>query len=129
LARDLGIAPRRLWGWEPTTRHEYEDGVLVASTPDPEFDASQYELLAALMDYEADLGPHGQLISEAMSTDADPGNQKRKYRFVAGPESAPGLPLIDFAAQARDKASEAYYKQYPDVDRSGHVWVVRKVKG
>lgn len=102
---------------------------MVASTPEPEFDRSQYELMVALMDYEADLGPHGQLFSEAMSPDADPGNPKRKYRFVAGPESAPGLPLVDYAAQARDSASAAYYKQYPDVDRSGHVWTVRKVKG
>lgn len=117
-----------MWGWEPTTHHEYADGVLVASTLEPEFDRSQYELLAALMDYEADLGPHGQLLSESMAADADPGNKDRKYRFVAGIDGAPGLPLVDFAAQARDKASEAYYKQYPDADRTGHVWVVRKVK-
>jgi hypothetical protein len=100
---------------------------LVASTPEAEFDASQYELLAALMDYEADIGPHGQLLSESLSPDADPGNAKRKYRFVAGIPGAPGLPLIDYAAQARDQASEAYYKQYPDADRAGHIWVVRKV--
>jgi hypothetical protein len=103
--------------------------VLVASTPDPEFDASQYELLAALVDYEADLGSHGQLLSEAVSPDADPGNAKRKYRFVAGLEGKPGLPLVDYAAQARDQAMDQYYKQYPDVDRAGHVWVVRKVQG
>jgi hypothetical protein len=79
------------------------------------------------MDYEADLGSHGQLLSEAMSLDAQPGNPDRKYRYVAGIESDPGLPLIDYAAQARDGASEAYYKQYPDEPRAGHVWVVRKV--
>lgn len=118
-----------MWGWEPSTHYEHDsDGVLIASTPEPEFDQSQYEWLAALADYEADLGPHGQLLSEAVSPDADPGNQNRKYRFIAGPASAPGLPLIDFAAQARDQASEAYYKQYPDVDRAGHIWVVRKVQ-
>lgn len=101
--------------------------MLVASTPEPEYDKSQYELLAALVDYEADLGNHGQLFSEAMSPDADPGNKDRKYRFVAGPEAAPGLPLVDYAAQARDRAMKDYYDQYPDVDRAGHVWVVRKV--
>lgn len=115
-----------MWGWEPTTRHEYLAGVLVASTPEPEFDRSQYELLAALMDYEADLGPHGQLISESISADADPGNPDRKFRFVAGLEGNPGLPLVDWAAQARDQAMDRYYKEYPDADRSGHVWVVRK---
>jgi hypothetical protein len=117
-----------LWGWEPTTHHEYNsDGVLVGSTPDPEFDRSQYELLAALMDYEADLGPHGQLISESVSPDADPGNPERKFRFVSGIEGKPGLPLVDYAAQARDQAMNKYYAAYPDADRSGHVWVVSKV--
>lgn len=117
-----------MWGWEPETRYEYNaEGLLVSSAPEPEFDTSQYELLAALMDYEADLGSHGQLLSEAVSPDADPGNAKRKYRYIAGLATAPGLPLVDFAAQARDQASEAYYKQYPDTDRAGHVWVVRKV--
>jgi hypothetical protein len=99
----------------------------VGSTLESEFDQEQYELLAALVDYESDLGPHGHLMSDAVSPDADPGNPKRKYRFVAGIEGAPGLPLIDYAAQARDQASKAYYDAYPDADRSGHVWVVRKV--
>jgi hypothetical protein len=101
--------------------------VLVASTPDPEFDTSQYELLAALMDYEADIGPHGQLLSESVSPDADPGNPDRKFRFIAGIEGSPGLPLVDYAAQARDQAMNKYYAAYPEADRSGHVWVVRKV--
>lgn len=100
--------------------------MLVSSTPEPEFDASQYELLAALADYETDIGPHGQLISEAVSPDADPGNPDRKFRFIAGIEGKPGLPLVDYAAQARDQAMNDYYKAYPDVDRSGHVWTVRK---
>lgn len=101
--------------------------MLVSSTPEPEFDASQYELLAALVDYETDIGPHGQLISESVSPDADPGNPDRKYRFIAGIEGKPGLPLVDYAAQARDQAMNSYYESYPDVDRSGHVWTVRKV--
>lgn len=102
---------------------------MLSSTPEPEFDQEQYELLAALADYEADIGNHGQLLSEAISPDADPGNPNRKYRFIAGLAGSPGLPLVDYAAQARDQASEAYYKAYPDADRAGHVWVVRKVAG
>jgi hypothetical protein len=94
---------------------------------EPEFDRSQYELLAALEEYEADLGPHGQLMSEATSPDADPGNAARKYRFVSGIDGRPGLPLVDWAAKARDDAADVYYKQYPDTPRSGHLWVVRKV--
>ena len=116
-----------MWGWEPTTSYAYEAGRVVSSTPEPEFDRSQYELLAALMDYEADLGPHGQLISEAVSPDADPGNPDRKFRYVSGVPGKPGLPLVDWAAQARDQAMNKYYEAYPDADRSGHVWVVSKV--
>lgn len=100
---------------------------MVASTPEPEFDQAQYELLSALDAYESDMGPHGQLISEATSRDADPGNPDRKYMYVAGPANAPNLPLVDWAARARDLASEAYYEAYPDEKRAGHLWIVRKV--
>lgn len=99
---------------------------MVASVPEPEFDQSQYELLAALEAYEADIGPHGQYMSEATSPDGDPANQKRKYQFVAGMPGAPGLPLVDFAAKAQAEAMDAYYKKYPDQSRAGHLWVVHK---
>lgn len=102
-------------------------GRLVSSSVEPEFDRSQYELLTALEEYEADLGSHGHLMSEATSPDGDPGNPDRKYRYVAGVKGSPGLPLVDWAAKARDEASEAYYKEYPDTSRAGHLWVVRKV--
>lgn len=94
--------------------------------PEPEFDQSQYELLAALDAYESDLGPHGQFMSEAMSPDGDPANRDRKYQFVAGLPGAPGLPVVDFAAKAIDEAMDAYYKKYPDSPRAGHRWVVHK---
>src|SRR5687768_11626603 len=52
IARAGGIAPRRLWGWEPEEVHVEEideaGRKLVRVTREPEFDQEQYELLAAL---------------------------------------------------------------------------------
>lgn len=48
---------------------------------EPEFDQEQYELLAALADYEAGLGHHGLPLEETMSPDADPDNPNRKYEY------------------------------------------------
>ena len=132
LARDMGIAPRRLWGWEPTetTKHHYEAGRLVGSTTtrEPEFDAEQHEWLCALAELEADTGQYGEWLSEATSEYADPNSQDRRYHYVAGAADAPNLPIINFAEQAVTQAQERYYKRYPDADRAGHVWIVRKVK-
>lgn len=132
LAREMGIAPRRLWGWEPveSTKHHYEDGRLVGSTTtrEPEFDPVQREWLEALAELEADTGQFGEWISEATSEDADPNSKDRKYRYVAGAADAPGLPIINWADYAVTMAQEKYYKQYPDANRAGHMWIVRKVK-
>jgi hypothetical protein len=100
----------------------------LSSTPEPEFDREQYEMLAALAEYEADLGPHGQPMSEAISPAGDPNNKDGRYYYAAGIESAPGLPVVDFAAQARERAEAAYFKKYPDADRAGLIWLVRKVE-
>lgn len=132
LARDLGIAPRRLWGWEPveTTRHHYEAGRLVGSTTtrEPEFDAEQREWLCALAELEADTGHHGEWISEATSEYADPNNRDRHFHYEAGAADAKNLPIINHAERAVTLAQERYYKKYPDADRAGHMWIVRKVK-
>lgn len=49
---------------------------------EPEFDQEQYELLAALEEYEAGLGAHGLPLEETMSPDADPANPHGKYMYV-----------------------------------------------
>jgi len=133
LAREIGIAPRRLWGWEPTesTKHHYDHTKrLVGSTTtrEPEFDREQREWLRALHELEADTGQYGEWISEATSIDADPNNRERKYHYVAGAADAPNLPIINWAEYAVTTAQDRYYKQYPDANRAGHMWITRKVK-
>lgn len=49
---------------------------------EPEFDREQYDLLAALEEYEAGLGHHGLPLEETMSPDADPDNPAGKYMYV-----------------------------------------------
>lgn len=129
----MGIAPRRLWGWEPveSTAHHYDDdGRLVGSTTtrEPEFDAEQLEWLEALAELEADTGQYGEWISEAASDDADPNNPRRKFRYEAGAADAPNLPIINWAERTATLAQERFYKKYPDENRAGHMWIVRKVK-
>lgn len=128
----MGIAPRRLWGWEPveSTTHHYEAGRLVGSTTtrEPEFDPEQHEWLCALAELEADTGQYGEWISEATSIDADKNNRDRKYHYVAGAADAPNQPIINHADRAVTLAQERFYKKYPDENRAGHMWIVRKVK-
>ena len=98
LARDLGVAPRRLWGWEPESRLVRDDDgwKLVA---EPEFSKEQYELLAALVEYEASIGDHGFPLSESMSVEADPMNPEGSYGYVA-------KPVRDWAEQAIEDAQK-----------------------
>lgn len=86
IARDLGVAPRRLWGWEPATVHEYDGtGRLVKSVTEPEWDKRQYEYMAALHEHEATIGDHGQPLDESMSPLADPFNPEGTHTYVARP--------------------------------------------
>lgn len=108
----MGIAPRRLWGWEPeqSIRHVYERVELQPSTArfawlralidwanrvanppllietvtsiEPEFDRQQYELMSALHEHEASLNSLGIPIDEAMSPLADPDNPDGEFEFV-----------------------------------------------
>lgn len=115
-----------MWGWKPqaTTEYRYgDDGRLVSSVTvtEPEWDQLQVDYLIALELYEADIGPHGFRMSEATSKDADPSNRDRKYRFVADE-----IPTVDFAAKTRDDAMDRYYKKWPDANRNGHLWAVRR---
>jgi hypothetical protein len=57
-AQQLGISVRRFDGWEPTTYYEYDDeGRLVSSTPEPEWDERQQAYMLALLEYEARICP------------------------------------------------------------------------
>jgi hypothetical protein len=96
VARDLGISPRRFWGWEPETTFVYDGDRLVGSVVEPEFDDEQRQLLIALAEYEASLNEYGIPISEATAVGAQPGNPEWTHRFEA--ES-----LIDWSADAVDQ--------------------------
>lgn len=69
----MGISPKRLLGWEPRTFYHYDDdGRLVSSTVEPEWDEEQRGWLFALDDYEADLCDGcGQPLSQTMAPGAD----------------------------------------------------------
>lgn len=88
-------------------------GVTVV-TREPEYTDEDRARLIALRRLEQELGPHGYPMSEAM----DPANQ---FAFE-GYEK----PRTDFVEKARKDAMDAYYKRYPDADRNGHIWGVKR---
>ena len=115
-----------MWGWEPRefTEHHYRDGVLIGSTTtrEPEFDTEQVALLLAHARAEADIGSHGQPMSEATSPDAD------RSRPGGWHYTGNKAPLMDFAAQSLAQRQEAYYKNLPDgTSRAGHLWQTYRV--
>jgi hypothetical protein len=78
-AHDLGISVKRLDGWEPAERTEYEydrDGRLVASTTvrEPEWDEEQQSLMLALHAYRANIHEAcGHYLPDSTSPEADEG--------------------------------------------------------
>jgi hypothetical protein len=108
-----------LLGREPVERHEHydTDGVLTGVTVvrrDPEFTSQDVALLLASKWLDAEIGPHGIPLSEAM----DPANQ---FAFEGFSE-----PRVDFAEKARRDRMDNYYKQFKDANRNGHVWGVKR---
>lgn len=80
----MGIAPRRLWGWEPEQRLERDEAGWRIVT-EPEFDKEQYELLVGLYEYEASTDDYGFPLEESMSIESDPLNPNGKRRYEARP--------------------------------------------
>ena len=80
----------------------------------PEFTREDVALLLADLALEQDMGPHGIPMSEA----TDPANQFAFEGFA--------LPRVDFAAKAMEDAKAKYYKEWPDANRNGHLWGVRR---
>lgn len=106
-------------GWEPAevTTYEYDGDRLVRSVTvrESEYDGEQVALLLASRRISADVGPHGIPMSEATAADG-------RGKFEGFP-----VPRIDWAEFARQHAKDHYYAQYPDADRAGHLWGVRRV--
>ena len=112
-------------GWEPRefATYTFDDaGNRVGETwvREQEFDAHDVRLMVAHLRREADIGSHGQPMSEATSADANPATHGG-YRYEAN-----SAPRIDWAAKALAGAQETYYKANPNVSRDGHLWWVQK---
>lgn len=123
----MGVAPQRLSGWEPTVTSEEYDAAgnllrITVSRAEPEFTTEQVDLLLASELLEADTGPHGFLLSEATSPDADPANPKAKRRYVGRSK-----PTVDRAEKARLDAADAYKAKHKDANLNGLIFKVDQV--
>jgi hypothetical protein len=76
-----------LWGWTPAEviipTTDPQGRTVYKVEREPEFDQEQYNLLAALEEYESGLGPHGLPLEETTSVLADPGNPNGTHYYVA----------------------------------------------
>lgn len=79
---------------------------------DPEFTREDVALLLADQLIEADTGPHGIPMSEAL----DPANQGLFEGYLR----------TDYAQKAIDDAKDLTYQQYPNGSRNGHRWSARR---
>lgn len=71
-AERIGISLKRFQGWEPRTFYTHEDGVLVSSIPETEWDASERGWMLALVEYRKGLCQQcGGLLKET----TDPKNE------------------------------------------------------
>lgn len=90
---------KRFHGWEPRTLFEYDDdGRLLASTVEPEWDEAEQTAMLGLLAYRAGLCP---LCGGPQGKCTDPANE-RKYQG--------GLPIRCHATTARMVAMEPYLK-------------------
>jgi len=99
--------------------------VLVRSVTrrEPEFDDEQRALLLASAEFEAGIGSHGQLLSEAMSPEASPTEYGSTLRFAAQG------PFWDYAEKARLDDIDRYKAEFPKdapPNLNGAFWTVEK---
>lgn len=66
-----------------------------------EFDNEQYTMLAALQEFESELGPHGLPLDETTSPDADPNNPQATFHYEA-------RVLRDFAQDAIEQREKDF---------------------
>ena len=94
----MGVQPAELWSWP----------------------AEQVDWLLASVAVESEVGPHGEILADAINEKANPNNYEGGYRYVAEG------PLINWAEKAIGDAQDAFYKDSKD-SRVGHVWTVKRV--
>lgn len=115
-----------MWGWEPTTTYEYDDdGRLISSRPEPEWDDEQRHLAIAHYELEALTGSYGEYLPEALSAGADPNNPDGTIRYIVGTNNSK-RPKINWAAKALHDAQESFYKEFPNAPRTAHHWAVTR---
>lgn len=108
-----------------TTEEFDADGNLLrvtVSRAEPEFTSEQVDLLLASELLEADIGPHGFLLSEATSPDADPANPNATRRYVGRSK-----PTVDRVEKARLDAADAFKAKYKDANLNGLIFRVDQV--
>lgn len=87
---------------------------------EPEYRAEDLPALRALI-HEPARGPHGYLLSDALSDDVDPKSWDSTHRVVVP------LPRRDHYQTALNQAQEEYRKKYPHEDISSLMWRVERV--
>ena len=78
--------------------------------------------MLALAELERDTGSHGELISEATNTAADPNNYNGGYHYIGHPAG------INWATKTVEDAQDAYRLLLGDRPMpNGLLWLVEKV--
>lgn len=126
LALDLGVAPRRLAGWEPSTVFDIDWAgdrpVRLVAHRESEFDQEQVDLLLAVRALRSEVGPHGQPLAEA----TDPANAPfTRRKDPGGSHYSASIVATDHAQLAMKVAQDLYYADGAhEESRDADVWVV-----
>lgn len=115
----MGVSPRRLGGWEPRQFTQYfydKSGRLESSvtTTEPHFTPTDVSALLAVRAQDAEVGPHGYPMSEAL----DPASEGKFEGHVK----------TDHIAAALITAQDRYYEQYPNAKRGAHHWTASRIE-
>lgn len=98
-------------GWEPSTVYEYdEQGMLVRSTPEPEWNDGQVALLVALEEYEQGLCKRcGTALEESTDPAHDFNNPLARAVYLP----APGMPVQCHCCAALERSEQQTNAQNP----------------
>lgn len=124
LAIQLGVSPRRLWGWEPKKTALYDGDRLVGFATEAEFSHEDLAMLHAARHIDRETTANGFKYTDEISPEADPANRKGKFYFRVAND---GAPVVNYAERARQTAITAYKAKHKDAVMDGLIWQVEKV--